>query len=409
MIKTLTSVVLATGLVALGGCSKKKEEGTAQKPMEGSVTPAPPPKPAAPTPLTGTALADKYKTCIGLVSDGKFDELQKDCLDPAYINHDINFPNPRSAADVIGWFTAMRAGMPDMKMQPQIVMVSGRNLFAVNLITGTNTAPMKDPTGKDMPATNKKVGVLMFHKLAINDANVATEEWAYMDAATMMGQLGAPPPGMPPVRPALDKGLDGAPIVVVTADDAKEKTNLENAKKAIEAINAGKVADMMALMTPDAVASDQASEKDNKGPKEIDASMKMWFGAFKDAKLTVNNSYAAGDYVVNLGTFSGTNDKDIGKLKRTGKTVNIDFAEVLHAKDGKADQVWRFRSGVQFAMQMALMPAPGAAPAGGAPAAGSAAPAPAAPADKAAAPAAPAAPADKAVAPAAPAAPTENK
>lgn len=414
MMKTMTSVVLATGLVAFAGCSKKKEEGTAQKPMAGTVAPTPPPKPETPTPLTGTALADKYKLCVEQISSGKSDEFLKGCVDPSFKIHDINDPNPRTAADLVGQFASMRTGMPDLKLQPQIIMVSGRNILAVNLFTGTHTAAMKSPMGQDMPASNKKVGLLMFHKLAINDANVATEEWAYMDPTTMMGQLGALPKGAPPVRPAMDKGLEGAPIVVVTADDAKEKTNLENAKKAVDAINAGKLADAMALMTSDAVESDQTAEKDIKGAKDIEAGMKMWLGAFKDAKLSVDNAYAAGDYVVHMGKFTGTNDKDMGKMKKTGKTVALDYAEVFLVKDGKAAQIWRFRSSLQAAMQMGLMPAPGAP--GAPPAAGSAAPV-APPADKAAAPAdkvAPpadkaAAPADKAAPAAGSAAPVENK
>jgi predicted ester cyclase len=373
MMKTLTSVALATGLIALAGCSKKKEEGTVQKPMEGPVAPATPPPAAAPTPLTGTALADKYKGCIAQISDGKLDEFQKDCLDPSFTTHDISDPTPHSGAELVSWFKQMRAGMPDMKMQPQLVMVSGRNLLAVELLTGTNSAPLKDPSGKEMPATNKKVGMLLFHKLTLNDANLATEEWAYMDPTTMMGQLGELPPGAPPVRPAMDKGLEGAPIVVVTADDAKEKTNLENAKKGIDAINAGKLADAMALMTADVVESDQSADKDRKGAKEIEAGMKMWFGAFKDAKISIDSAYAAGDYVVHLGKFSGTNDKDMGKMKKTGKTVALDYAEIFLVKDGKAAQIWRFHSGMQLATQMGLMPAPAAGSA--APAAGSAAPA----------------------------------
>jgi hypothetical protein len=70
----------------------------------------------------------------------------------------------------------------------------------------------------------------------------------------------------------------------------------------------------------------------------------------------------------------------MGKMKKTGKTVSLDYAEVMQMKDGKIAQIWRFHSGMQFAMQMGLMPAPGAPPAAGsaAPAAGSAA----APADK---------------------------
>src|SRR5690242_10738472 len=117
----MTSLALAVSLVAFAGCSKKKEEGTVQKTTEGTtVTPPPPPPPAAAVkPLVGAELAEKYKACVGKIGDGKLDEFQKDCLDAGFVMHDINDPNPRKADEVVGWFKAMRAGMPDLKFSPQ--------------------------------------------------------------------------------------------------------------------------------------------------------------------------------------------------------------------------------------------------------------------------------------------------
>jgi predicted ester cyclase len=326
------------------------------------MTPPPTPEPAKPK--TGAELAEMYKMCIANINDAKWDAFKAECIDPGITIHDFADGSTKKADDLVGMLQSMKAGMPDFKMQPQLIMVSGRNILAATLVTGTHTAPMKSPMG-EMPATNKKIGTLFFHRLAISDANKATEEWAYSDPATMMGQLGMAPKEAPPTRPAMETGWEGAPIVVVTADDAKEKTNLENAKKAIEAINARKFTDALALMTPDAVESDVTSEKDTKGAKDIEAGMKMWFGAFSDAKISVEHEYAAGDYVVHTGKFSGTNDKDLGKMKKTGKKVDLDYAEVMLIKDGKAAHVWRFHSGMMFAMQMGLMPPPGAPPAAG--------------------------------------------
>ncbi len=65
-------------------------------------------------------------------------------------------------------------------------------------------------------------------------------------------------------------------------------------------------------------------------------------------------------------------------MKKTGKKISLDVAEVTHfSKDGKVDHTWRFHSGMQFAMEMGLLPIalPGAAAGSAAPAAGSAAPA----------------------------------
>ena len=362
MMKLTTSFVLVLGLVAFG-CDKKEEEGTVQK-----TDPTTAPKPVepvkeTPTPLTGAALADKYKACVAMIADAKFDDFRKDCVDDGYTLHAYaGMPERKGGDALVSYFKDQKAAFPDWKLTPQLIMVSGRNILAVNLVTGTHSGTMKSPMG-DVPATNKKVGMLMFHRLKINDANKASEEWAVADGATMMGQLGLMPKGSPPTRPAMDKGLEGAPIVVVTADDAKEKANMEVVKKGNEAFLANKPADLMASMADDAVEMSQTADKDVKGKKEIEKGFTTFRNGWSDVKMSNVEMWAAGDYVIQSMKFEGKNDKDIGKMKKTGKTVAADLVEVMHFKDGKIDQMWRFMNGVDFAMQMGLMPAPGAAPA----------------------------------------------
>jgi predicted ester cyclase len=94
------------------------------------------------------------------------------------------------------------------------------------------------------------------------------------------------------------------------------------------------------------------------------------FKAFSDLKITNDTSWAAGDYVVSTGTWAGTNDGDIKemKLKKTGKKVSLPFVEITEFKDGKISKNWIFYDGMQFAVQLGLVPAPGGAPAGDAPA-----------------------------------------
>jgi predicted ester cyclase len=380
MSKLTTSLVVGLGLVAFAGCKKKKEEGTVQKPTEGVTkdngSAAKPPE--AEKPMSGADLAKKYQTCVAMINDSKWDDFKGTCIDASYVGHE--YGHDMSGADtVLGYFQAMKKAMPDWKLTPQLIIVSGRNILAVELATGTQSGELAMPGMPPIPATNKKVGQLFFHRLAINDQNKATEEWAFDDPATMMGQLGLAPKDAPPTRPAMDKGIEGAPIVVVTADDPKEKANIEAFKKGADAFNAHKTNDLMAMMTPDAVMMDQADAADKKG-KDIEASVKMIMGAFSDIKAVNTENWGAGDYVVETGKMEGTHDHDLGKLKKTGKKVSLDYAEIAHFKDGKVDQLWRFHSGMQFAGQLGLMPE---TPAGGAPAAGSAA----APADKAAAPA----------------------
>jgi ketosteroid isomerase-like protein len=218
-----------------------------------------------------------------------------------------------------------------------------------------------------MKATNKKLGMLFFHRLKINDANKATEEWFIDDASTMMGQLGMLPKEASPHRALMDKGMDGAPMIVVAADDDKEKANLAAFAKGNDAFNAHKAADVTAMMTDDAVESDLAEGKDTVGKKDIQAGTDMFMKGFSDSKVEVTESWAAGDYVVAIGKFTGTNDHDMGKaMKKTGKKVEIEYVEIAQLKDGKIAKLWRFRNGAAMAMQLGMMPAPGAGEGSGA-------------------------------------------
>jgi predicted ester cyclase len=213
---------------------------------------------------------------------------------------------------------------------------------------------MKSPMG-EVPATNKKVGFLMFHRLEINDANKATEEWAYIDVPSMMGQLGLAPKGTP-APPVMEKGIEGAPIVVVTADDAKEKANMDVAKKSNDAFIANKPADVIATMTDDAIQSDMGV--DTKGAKAIEKGMTAFRNAFSDVKLSNVEMWAGGDYVVQTFTFEGKHDKNLGPVKKTGKQVAVDVAELMHFTGGKIDHTWRFMNGAQLMEQLGMMPAP---------------------------------------------------
>jgi predicted ester cyclase len=366
-------VVLALSLV---GCSKKKPQENKEPPapvdntgsgsaMAGSAV-------AAEKPLVGKDLADKYIKCNSEIMTD-VNAFTKDCVATNYVAHEADEGDMKGTDMLAGMFASMKKAFPDMKMEPQLVLVNGRNILAVDLSTGTQTGPLTMPGMPEIAPTNKKVGTLFFHRLAIDDTNKATEEWAFEDPLTFMGQLGQlpPPPKGPATRPALDKGWDGAPIIVVAADNDTEKKNLEVVKKMDDAFNAHKAADLLANVSDDFVESDQADAQDGHGKKDAEKNLKGFFTAFPDVNAKYDNSWAAGDYVVETGTLEGTNTGDMGPRKKTGKKVTMHFAEVSKLKDGKVTNLWRFRNGMAVAIQLGLMPAPGAG--AGSAAAGSAA------------------------------------
>jgi predicted ester cyclase len=368
----ISLLAAALALVAMPACKKKDADQPAPAPAPtpamgsgSAATPAPNAKPTEKEPAkpkTAQEMVDMYKSCTENINAGKFDDFLNTCVDANYVGHEGDKSIKRD--DVKAEFVAMKAAFPDMKFAPQLVLVNGHTIIGVGLMTGTNEGTMKMPGMPDVPATHKKVGSLWAHKLALGDDGKAKEEWMFADEGTMMAQLGLMPKDAPPKRAAMDKGLDGAPIVAIAADDAKEKANLETAKKAVDAFNAHKSADMAALWTDDVVETDIADAADHKGKKELEKGLKEFQTTFSDAKLADTNAIAAGDFVAETGKFEGTNDHDGMHMKKTGKHVSVPYLEIVQSKDGKASHIWRFYNGMDFAMQLGMMPPPGGAPAG---------------------------------------------
>src|SRR5687768_7785971 len=135
--KLATTLVVSLGLLFVA-CDKKKEEGTVQKQDPGvAQKPTEPPPPPPVTPLTGTALADKYKACVEMINSSKLDEFGKDCVDESYTLHGFaGMPEQKGAGALLSWFKGQKTAFPDWKLQPQLIIVSGRNLLAVNFATG---------------------------------------------------------------------------------------------------------------------------------------------------------------------------------------------------------------------------------------------------------------------------------
>jgi steroid delta-isomerase-like uncharacterized protein len=233
------------------------------------------------------------------------------------------------------------------------VLVNGRTVIAVELMKGTNDGPLKGEAGTLEP-TRKKVGVLMYERLAMNDENQATEQWAYVDPSTMIGQLGQRPKALPPTRPAMAQGLPGAPIVAIAAADAQEQANLEVVRKHNDAFNARKAADVMAVFADAAMESDQAAPADTRGKKDLEKSLAALWKAFPDAKIDVPRLWAAGAYVAAEGKLTGTHSGPLGGLPKTGKKVEMEYAEIFKLEDGKITEMWRFWNQAAMAKQLGL-------------------------------------------------------
>lgn len=368
-----TLLVTFAALALAGACGKKKEATKKAPPTTATptpttptpTTPTPPPPPPKPVKLEGADLAKRFIDCHAAWSAQEKDKF-KDCYAKDATSRFVDSMAPENKgpdAIAAGAFD-FHAAFPDGKTVPQLVLVNGRDVASVLLFTGTNSAPMKMGP-QEMPASGKKVGMNLLHMVTFDDANQVTQEWWVMDDGTFGAQLGMP--GAQGGRPVNEKGMEGAPIIVVASGSDVEKANLAGYAKGMDTFNAHDTKAMMADYADDAVESDQSSPADAVGKKAIEDGMKMFVGAFPDGKLTTLKSWAAGDYIVGVSTFTGTNTGNMGKAKKTGKPVNLTVGEISKIEGSKIKQTWRFYNSYAMAIQLGWAPDPSKAapPAGG--------------------------------------------
>ena len=98
----------------------------------------------------------------------------------------------RSKEGVKQLFRMYRAAFPDLRMEPQDVLVSGDKAVARVRATGTHQGEFLG-----MPATGRSVDVQLIDITRFGDDGLAREHWGVFDALSMMQQLGAFPQSPP--------------------------------------------------------------------------------------------------------------------------------------------------------------------------------------------------------------------
>ena len=112
------------------------------------------------------------------------------------------------------------------------------------------------------------------------------------------------------------------------------------AQRNIAAFNAHDTNALAALDHQDVVstAPSPTGRTELRGREAAKGYNQSWFTAFPDAKVTSTNDVIAGDYIVQEGTFQGTNTgtwkSEAGDMPATGKTLKGQFCQVIRTKDG---------------------------------------------------------------------------
>ena len=305
--------------------------------------------------LTVDELEKRYEECWGFWGTGKYDAF-KTCYDTDATQDAPGTEQTRKSADAIaGMAREQRTAFPDEQAELQLVLVSGQTVVGIARIAGTNKGEMRAPSGMQT-ATNKKVGVMMAVLSAVDPQGRTTHESVYFDNATLLAQLGdttkAPSLGSP-TRAPMDLKVEKQ--VAIAKNDATEKANLATFAKLVDAFNRHDVAAAGELVTDDIVWSELAMDKDWDKTTLVDRLGKLW-RAFTGLKFEAGKSqtWAAGEYVAAVETFTGWNDGDYPALniKKSGRLLSLPALAVYRFAHGKIAAAWVFYQSMSLAQQV---------------------------------------------------------
>jgi steroid delta-isomerase-like uncharacterized protein len=86
-----------------------------------------------------------------------------------------------------------------------------------------------------------------------------------------------------------------------------------------------------------------------------------WFDAFSDAHVDVHALHLAGDVATEEGTFTGTHDGVLrtpaGDVPATGRSVTVDYIQVLRFREGRHASFHLMFDRLQMLEQLGLVPA----------------------------------------------------
>ena len=224
------------------------------------------------------------------------------------------------------------------------------------VVTGKNDGPLP---GQAKP-TGKQIGIAGVSVATFDDAGLIREEHRYVDTPTVLSQL----------DPKAKAGTFRAPLTLPTAapeayvakGTPEEAKTLAQAKALYTAFEGKKEADVIALVTDDTTIDDFTMPATTKGTKGIKDYVDSFWKTFPDVAQVKPVQFAAGDYVVTEGTFTGTQKGALGPIKATNKPVSMRFVDIFQFKDGKVVRGDSFGNSAEILVAVGAMQPPVTAP-----------------------------------------------
>jgi steroid delta-isomerase-like uncharacterized protein len=87
--------------------------------------------------------------------------------------------------------------------------------------------------------------------------------------------------------------------------------------------------------------------------------MAMFFTAFPDMHVNIEDVISEGDKVVSRGTFTGTHKADFQGIPPTGKRITVKYIDIWRFENGQAVENWVQLDNLGMLQQLGASPTPG--------------------------------------------------
>ena len=128
-------------------------------------------------------------------------------------------------------------------------------------------------------------------------------------------------------------------------------------RRAYEALNQRNWAAFAELVTPDFVLHNASLTI--QGLEAYKQFLSMYYAAFPDASVTIEDLIAEGDTVVVRQTFRGTHAGDLMGIAPTGKQISGTGVQITRIANGKAVEQWFNGDDLGLLQQLGVVPSMG--------------------------------------------------
>jgi len=316
MLRTCLSAALI--VCSLAACSKKKDE-PAPAPEAPEPAPAAPPAPAPPP--AATDVASHYLDYVAAINERDEKHLAAAIAPDAEL-HLADSPEVLKGPDaVVKSNVELWTALPDIRIEPQLVLCRGDQVAALLLAHGTQTGPMQTRAGKLAP-TQAETGSYGI-ELATLKGGLITGGTQFWDVGLLLDQIRR----AKGTRPAVTRGLGSPRVVVAPVQSAAQPAAAAALNQVLHALGTGDIDSATQPLADDAVLSVSALPADVTGKAAIAKQLTRLRSAFADLTIQPTRLFGTDDLAAAVATYKS-------------KRGTLEVAHVVETDGDHITKIW---------------------------------------------------------------------